>query len=184
MVPAGAARTPCLFFTRSFFCLFILSAVAARAQYSDQVPLATRSVSGQFVISAPARSAWFFNRQEITADTNLIRFDPALLAVSAERFKVLLWQQAGLQTPTAVAENPCCPAPGPSPEDEVTITSRFMTGNWDYQLTLPDIQTRARYAAHCRRFYCWKWPTATTSTPVVPRGDSRLAGGRLRPAGA
>ena len=145
--PSGAVPTLRRFATGSFFGLVIFFALASRAQLSPVVPLFTRSVSGQFVVTAPAQYSWLFNRPEIAANTNLIRLDAALLAVAAERFKVLLWQQVGLR-----ADSPwrgkiyLVLHPAQSPDDDVTITSRFMLRTWDYQMMLPDILSSARYA--------------------------------------
>ena len=146
---APTRKVPALrsFATGSFFGLVIFFALTSRAQLSPVIPLFTRSVSGQFVVTAPAQFSWLFNRPEITANTNLIRLDAALLAVAAERFKVLLWQQLGLK-----ADSPwrgkiyLVLHPAQSPEDDVTITSRFMLRTWDYQMRLPDILSSARYA--------------------------------------
>src|ERR1039458_3528234 len=65
------------------------------------------SLSGQNFIHRPScpslRSSVggglpVFRNQELTANTNLVRLEPALLAVAAERFKVSLWQQLGLKS--------------------------------------------------------------------------------------
>lgn len=109
--------------------------------------LLTRSVSGQFVVSPPAHFSWLFQRPEIIADTNFIRLDPALLAVAAERFKAGLWRRVGLK-----ADSPwqgkiqLILRPAHSPEDNVTIASSRLRQTWEYQVSLPDVLTRARYA--------------------------------------
>jgi len=125
----------------------IFFAAATQAQFSLEAPLVTRSVSGQFVVSAPTHFSWLFNRPEILADTNLIRLDPALLAVAVERFRTLLWGQVGLKPDSPWhGKIHLVLRPAQSPEDDVTITSRFMLRIWDYQMILPDVLTRARYA--------------------------------------
>lgn len=107
----------------------------------------TRSVSGQFLVSAPPQSSWLINRPEIVANTNLVRLEPALLAVTVERIKVLLWQQLGLKPDSPWrGKIHLLLRPAHSPEDDVTITSSFMMGNWSYQVTLPDVVPKVRYA--------------------------------------
>jgi hypothetical protein len=88
-----------------------------------------------------------FQRPDIILDTNLIRLDPALLAVAAERFKAGLWHLMGLR-----ADSPwqgkirLFLRPAQSPEDDVTIASSLQPHAWEYQVILPDVMTRARYA--------------------------------------
>jgi hypothetical protein len=128
-------------------CSLFFQTTAALAQLSPIAPPVTSSVSGQFVVSAPAQFSWLFNRPEIAANTNLIRLDPALLAVAVERFKVLLWQQVGLKAGSPwQGKVQLVLRAAHSPEDEVTIASSFMGGGWSYQVLVPDVLTRARYA--------------------------------------
>jgi hypothetical protein len=147
LAPAGAVPTPGRLFLSVLCCSLFFQTTMARAQFSPIAPPVTSSVSGQFVVSAPAQFSWLFNRPEIAANTNLIRLDPALLAVAVERFKVLLWQQVGLKagSPWQGKVHLMLRA-ARSPEDEVTIASSFMSGSWSYQVLLPDVLTRARYA--------------------------------------
>ena len=72
-----------------FFLLLIASGPVASAQDTQNGPSSVRSVSGQFIVTAlPGDSSWL-RRINLTAETNLIRLEPAYLAVSAERFKLV-----------------------------------------------------------------------------------------------
>jgi hypothetical protein len=125
----------------------LLGGRPAQAQSLAEAPLLTRSVSGQFEVSPPARFSWLFQRPEIIADTNLVRLDPALLAVAAERFKAGLWHQVGLMPDSPwQGKIQLILRPAQSPEDDVTIASSLVQRNWEYQVILPDVLTRERYA--------------------------------------
>ena len=138
--------------------LFILCVVVfplfARAQTSLPDTSSARSVSGQFIVTGvPSRpvGSRLAAMPEIATNTDFVRLEPALLAVSAERIKVLLGRELnpelrGLDLPT--------PPPGKiflalhpaqSTDEGVTIVSRCSPGGWDYQVRLPDVLSRTRY---------------------------------------
>ena len=80
--------------------LFILCVVVfplfARAQTSLPDTSSARSVSGQFIVTgapSPAARAGLAAMPEIATNTDFVRLEPALLAVSAERIKVLLGRE-------------------------------------------------------------------------------------------
>jgi len=125
----------------------LLAGSPARGQSPVNAALLTRSVSGQFEVSPPAHFSWLFLRPEIIADTNLVRLDPALLAVAAERFKAGLWRQVGLKPDSSwQGKIQLILRPAHSPEDDVTIASSLVQRNWEYQVILPDVLNQARYA--------------------------------------
>jgi hypothetical protein len=138
--------------------LFVLCVVVfplfARAQTSFPNTSSARSVSGQFIVtSAPSRPAGsrLAAKPEIATNTDFVRLEPALLAVSAERIKESLGRELnpelrGLDLPT--------PPPGKiflalhpaqSTDEGVTIVSQRSPGGWDYQVRLPDVLSRTRY---------------------------------------
>src|ERR1039458_3147230 len=80
-----------------FLGLFI-SLAATHGQGSLSGQNFIHSVSGQFVVSSVAGGLPVFRNPALIANTNLVRLEPALLAVAAERFKVSLWQQLGLKS--------------------------------------------------------------------------------------
>jgi hypothetical protein len=121
----------------------IFFAVIARGQI--QPPTIARSFSGQFTITAPSSLSSLFRPTGFA--TNCLRLDPALLAVAVENFKSSLWRQIGL--------SPSVPwsgriffdlRPARTVSEEVTITSRYLLGAWDYHVALPDVVPRQRYA--------------------------------------
>jgi len=134
---------------RSVFCAVIFS-MTAGAQVSPQEITSMRSVSGQFIVtSAPSLAARvrLAARPEIATNNGLVRLEPALLAVSAERIKASLWRELNL--------NPNVPwrgkiflvlRPAQSTDEDVAIvTERFASG-WNYQVRLPDVLPRTRFA--------------------------------------
>src|SRR5208283_4016996 len=138
--------------------LFVLCVVVfplfARAQTSFPDTSSARSVSGQFIVTgapSPAARAGLAAMPKIATNTDFVRLEPALLAVSAERIKELLVRELnpelrGLDLPA--------PPPGKiflalhpaqSTDEGVTIVSRRSLGGWDYQVRLPDVLSRTRY---------------------------------------
>jgi hypothetical protein len=138
--------------------LFILCGVVfplfARAQTSLPDTTSARSVSGQFIVTgapSPAAKAGLAAMPGIATNTDFVRLEPALLAVSAERIKESLGRELnpelrGLDLPA--------PPPGKiflalhpaqSTAEGVTIVSRRSPGGWDYQVRLPDVLSRTRY---------------------------------------
>src|SRR5258708_5169696 len=65
----------------------------ARAQLSPPDNPSARSISGQFLVTRPEQASPLAGLPRIAADTNLVRLEPALLTVSAERLKEQLWRQ-------------------------------------------------------------------------------------------
>ena len=131
-------------------CLAVFLAVFQTARAQSDLPgagpLVTRSVSGQFIVNAADQNSWLFSRREIAANTNLVRLEPALLAVAAERFKELLWQQLGLRPSSPWSGKIYLSLqPAHSPDDEVTIASSYLLRTWNYHVSLPDVLTRTRY---------------------------------------
>ncbi len=126
--------------------IFCGSADLLNGQSISDLPEITRSFSGQFLVRHPDRLSWLYSRPEVVDNTNLLRLDPALLAVAAERYKSQVWKLLGL-----TAETPwqgriyLVLRPAETPEDEVWITSRLEYNTWTYQLNLPDVVGCDRY---------------------------------------
>lgn len=138
--------------------LFVLCAVifpfVAPAQIVFPGANMTRSVSGQFIVtttpSAPAGPR-LAARPNIATNADLVRLEPALLAVSAERIKDLLdhelnpeFRGANLPPPPS-GKIYLALRPAQSTDEIVTIVSRRSSTGWDYQVRLPDVLTRTRY---------------------------------------
>jgi hypothetical protein len=125
--------------------LFFLA--AARGQPSLLAPNTTSSFSGQFIVSTAPDSNPYFHRADAGTNAELLRLEPSLLAVSAERFKAALRAQLGL-----AADAPwngkifLVLRPAHSPDEAVFITPQPFIRNWNYRLELPDVISRNRCA--------------------------------------
>jgi hypothetical protein len=119
---------------------------AARGQ-SPLLPPQTSSASGQFIVSLTPASQPYFRRADAGTNTEFIRLEPSLLAVSAERFKLALWRQIGLAPNTpwhgkiflALHE-------ARSTDETVFIAAEPFLRNWNYRLELPNLVARNRCA--------------------------------------
>ncbi len=138
---------------RSVFCVALFPLFAcAQASFSD--PGSVRSVSGQFIVTgAPSRPAGsgLWARPEIATNSDFVRLEPALLAISAERIKEALGRELnpelrGLDLPPPPSGKIFLVLhPAQSTDEGVTIVSRWSPGGWDYQVRLPDVLFRTRY---------------------------------------
>jgi hypothetical protein len=134
------------FAVRLFFCLAVCLAARAQTDLPADGPLTARSVSGQFIVSAAEQNSRLFYRRDFAANTNFVRLEPALLAVAAERFKELLWQQLGLKPGSSWSGKIYLTLrPAHSPDDEVTVASGYLLRSWNYHVSLPDVLARTRY---------------------------------------
>lgn len=106
-----------------------------------------QSISGQFVVTAGGEYSHLRYSPEIAADTNLVRLEPALLAVAAEHFKDDLWRELGFSPGTAWRGKIFLTLqPARSLDDRVTIVSDAALGTWNYRVALPDVLGQTRYA--------------------------------------
>ena len=126
-------------------CALFLS-VFASGQPSPPVVNFVQSASGQFVVTGPAQISPFLPMRGAAADTNLVRLEPALLSVSAERIKDSLRRKLGI--------NPNAPwrgkiflvlHPAQSPDEDVTIISQPFLNGWNYRVQLPDVLSQTRF---------------------------------------
>ena len=138
--------------------LFVLCVVVfplfARAQTSFPDTSSARSVSGQFIVTgvpSPAAGAGLAAMPGIATNTDFVRLEPALLAVSAERIKESLRRELNREFKTPGVNAPphgkifLALHPAQSTDEDVTIVSRRSPGGWDYQVRLPDVLSRTRY---------------------------------------
>lgn len=124
-----------------------LCACPAGAQFSTDNITTTRSVSGQFVVTSAQQFSPLFDRREVINDTNLVRLDPTVLVVSAERFKASLRDELGLKASAPwTGKIFLTLRPAQSLNDGVLITISPIMGLRDYRVELPDVVWRARYA--------------------------------------
>jgi hypothetical protein len=101
------------------------------------------SFSGQFILQAASSSRPSEFAQRVETNHNYIRLEPALLAVSCERVKQLLWRQLGV---TGAWQGKIYLAlfPAEGPEDLVTLTSEHFADGWQYRLEVPSVIERDR----------------------------------------
>jgi hypothetical protein len=88
---------------------------------------------------------------EIATNTDFVRLEPALLAVSAERIKESLRRELNREFKTPGVNAPphgkifLVLHPAQSTDEDITIVSQRSPGGWDYQVRLPDVLSRTRY---------------------------------------
>jgi hypothetical protein len=135
---------------RNFGCAAALLAVCccrARADFSLPGKISAHSVSGQFIVSGADDISALAASPAIATNADFVRLEPALLAVSAERIKQSLWRELKI--------NPNLPwrgrifltlRPARSLDDDVTVVSSPSFAGWSYQVRLPDVLPRARFA--------------------------------------
>jgi len=144
--PAASSFQPLTVFV---LCCFLAGFPNPRASAQENRggPSSVRSVSGQFIASAVPEDSPLLRRADLAADTNFVRLEPALLAVSAERFKLALWSRLGLNFASAWNGKIFLTLyPARTTNDEVNIEITQSRGVWTYRMELPDVVTRMRYA--------------------------------------
>ncbi|HEY5346516.1 MAG TPA: hypothetical protein VIK62_09260 [Verrucomicrobiae bacterium] len=120
---------------------------AARSQSAFSPPAATSSVSGQFIVSVTLPSNPYYRRADAGTNTDLLRLEPSLLAVSAERFKVALWTQIGMAANAPWSGKIFLALhPARTTDEDVVIAAQPFIRNWNYRVELPDLIPRNRCA--------------------------------------
>jgi hypothetical protein len=118
----------------------LLSPPPARAQFSPQDKNSARSISGQFIVHGTSQFSPLIHSPAIAADTNLVRLEPALLVVSAERIKDSLWRTLEINASTPWrGQIYLVLHSAQSPDENVTIISQPFAQAWNYRVELPDI---------------------------------------------
>jgi hypothetical protein len=133
--------------SRCLVPVFFLGAFNTYAQILPDNIITARSVSQQFVVTSIPQFSPLFNRREVLDNTNLVRLDPNVLVVSAERFKASFRDELGLDANASWTGKIFLTLhPARSFDDGVTITISPIMGQRDYRVELPDVVRRARYA--------------------------------------
>ncbi|HTQ50466.1 MAG TPA: hypothetical protein VMJ12_07130 [Candidatus Acidoferrales bacterium] len=108
-----------------------------------------RSVSGQFIVTSDPSGppGWLLAALPGAAtNTDVVRLEPALLAVSAERIRQQLWRELGISSKSPWRGKIFLVlGPARSFDDNVTVVSEHFADGWDYRVTLPDVLPRIRY---------------------------------------
>lgn len=125
----------------------IMFLAAARSQASFSAPVATSSVSGQFIVSITPVGNPYFRRAEAGTNTDLLRLEPSLLAVSAEHFKAALWTQIGIAANAPWSGKIFLALhPARTTDEDVVIATQPFIRRWNYRMELPDLLPRNRCA--------------------------------------
>ena len=131
----------------AFILCAVLFSLHARAQFSPPGKNSARSISGQFIVNGTAQFSPLANSPRIAADTNLVRLEPALLAVSAERVKDSLWRTLEIKSDIPWRGQIFLTLhPARSTDEGITIVSRHAADGWSYQVQMPDVLSRTRLA--------------------------------------
>jgi hypothetical protein len=132
-----------------FFLAFVLVAPLSPWSTHGQ-PFAldktsARSISGQFIIYGAPKFSTLAVSPKVAADTNFVRLEPALLAVSAERIKDSLYRRLEVKPGTPWSGQIYLVVhPARSLDESVNIISKRLAGGWDYRVELPDVLARNR----------------------------------------
>ncbi len=126
----------------------LLGLVVAHAQSSFSESVSARSFSGQFIVSRQlGGSAPLLPRADLAANSGLVRLEPALLTVSAERFKAALWDQLGLKPEAGWRGKILIDLqPARTTNDVVTIAASQFLRVWNYRVAMPEVVTRTRFS--------------------------------------
>ncbi len=118
----------------------------AGGQPSPPAVNSVQSASGQFIVTGPAQFSPLVRLPGVAMDTNLVRLEPALLSVSAERVKDALRRLLGVK-PNAPWRGKIFLVlrPAQSLHEDVTIVAQPFLNGLDYQVQLPDVLPQARY---------------------------------------
>jgi hypothetical protein len=131
----------------AIFLGLLLAVYSVRSQSAADGPRVIRSFSGQFVVTASPEFSLLLHRPELAANANLVRLEPSLLAIAAERFKASLWHEFGLPPGAAWSGKIFLQLrPARTLDDEVLISSSVFARTWNYRLELPDVLPCQRYA--------------------------------------
>ena len=140
------------FMRLSVFALFACLSVllwprSARADASIPGVISANSVSGQFVVLGSPRTSPLAMLPEIATNQELVRLDPAFLAVSAERVKNALLQRIGVHSDGMQGTTIYLTLqPARALDENVAVFPERFGGRWVYHMVLPDILPRERLA--------------------------------------
>jgi hypothetical protein len=131
----------------SLVAALLLCAITARGQSVWPNMNLTRSSSGQFTVRADDHFSPLLHNPSLATNATFVRLEPALLAISAEHFKRALWRQLDV-APDAPWRGGILLAlhAARTTSDGITITSSPFLQTWSYQVDLPDLLPRTRYA--------------------------------------
>jgi hypothetical protein len=119
---------------------------AVRADTPAFSPDSARSASGQFVVTFTPETTRYYRRPE-TTNMEYLRLEAPWLAVSAERFKAVLWRELGLPAGSPWSGKIFIALhPARSLDEPAIIAPQPFVQTWNCRLELPDRIHRDRYA--------------------------------------
>lgn len=120
--------------------------VWAGGQPSPPVVNSVQSASGQFVVNGPAQFSPLVHPPGVGLNTNLVRLEPALLSVSAERIKDSLRRKLGIK-PNAPWQGKIFLDlhPAQTLNEDVTIVSQPFLNGCSYRVLLPNVLSQTRF---------------------------------------
>ena len=128
----------------ALLALFVLFRVVGAQVTAPDPSLTTRSFSGQFFVRAPGAPTDLALASQLTATGSHIQLNPALLAVSAERIKQLLWRK--------LADKPVWRGRihlelrnAHSMDENVRLVAEKFSDGWRYHVQLPDVIEHERF---------------------------------------
>ncbi|MEY4916390.1 MAG: hypothetical protein RL616_303 [Verrucomicrobiota bacterium] len=140
----AARKTPRGLFV--FLALFFFT-VAAHGQNFSPENSSVQSVSGQFTVTVAPEFSPLLHRANLATNNEIVRLQPALLAVTAERFRAALWTQLGFQSSGNWSGKIILALhPARTPLDDVNLNIGPLLNVWHYRVELPDVLTRLRFS--------------------------------------
>lgn len=126
------------------FALFF--SPSARAQFEPPGVISVHSISGQFVVTGARQVSWFANLPTVATNADLVRLEPALLAISAERLKDSLWRKLGISADAPWRGQIFFDLhPAQSLDENPVVISTPSINGWSYRIEMPDVLSRARF---------------------------------------
>jgi len=128
------------------FLAVIFLPLVCRAQFEPPGVISVQSISGLFTVTGARQVSRFAEQLTIATNASLVRLEPALLAISAERLKDSIWHELGV-SPDAPRRGQIFLVlhPAQSPDElPVTVITPFVNG-WTYRVELPDVMSRALF---------------------------------------
>jgi hypothetical protein len=123
----------------------ILFPLAAGAQFSAAETGSAHSASGQFIVTGGRAVSRLAGLRAVANNADLVRLEPALLAVSAERLKQSLRRRLGISPSAGWSGMIFLDLhPAQSINENVTISSTRFLNNWNFRVGLPDVVSRTR----------------------------------------
>ena len=133
-------------FCRTPVLIALLFPLIVHSQGFSTEKKSARSISGQFIVFGAPQFSLLASSPKVIDDTNIVRLEPALLAISAERVKDALWRRLELKPATPWrGQIYLVIHPARSLDENINIISQRLENGWSYRVELPDALARGRY---------------------------------------